>query len=887
MRDKDADLREELRTHLDMATADRVARGQMPGDAAAAAKRELGNLSQIHEATLDVWGTRWIRQVIQDVRYALRIFRRNAGFAVVAVLSLTLGIGANTALFEVVNAVRLRPVPIADPSSLFEIRIVDMDAARGHVQTWHSSVTDPVWKEIQARQQAFAGLFAWNRTPFNLADRGEARFAEGLLVSGDFFTTLGISPALGRLLAPDDDRAGCVPRVVLSDGFWRSNYGADPSVVGRTISLDSRSAEIIGVAPRGFFGLEVGRAFDLAMPLCVEPIFSNDGTGRLEAGTTWWLSVFGRLKPGWTIDRAVAHLAAISPDVFRSSLPAEYPPVSVQQYLDFKLSAYAGGSGLSRLRDSYADPLWLLLSIAGVVLVIACANLANLLFARASAREREIAVRLGLGASRARVIRQLLTESLVLVAVGAVGALWLAGTLGEWLVAALGTADDPITLSLGVDWSVLGFALTLAVMTCLLFGLAPAIRATRMATGTVMRSGGRGTASRESLAIRRGLVVLQVALSVALLFGSLLFARTLGNVLSVDPGFRPDGLFVARLDLSGLDASVDRLAGVHRNVLDRIRAVPGVQAAARVAVVPFGDFSGANTVWPEHEPNQQFNSSINIVGSRFFETLGIPMLAGRDFDERDTPESTGVAIVNEMFASKFGGSVAAVGRRFTHERTARDPETTFEIVGVVRESTYQALKEERGPVVYYATTQDKPGRSAQLIVRSPLPPSAATSAVTAALANTEPRIKVRYLLLPRMMSDSLVQDRLLASLSAGFGGLAALLTLVGLYGLVSYTVLRRTGEIGIRMALGARGRDIGLLLLGETGVLLGVGIVCGIGLALAGGYAAGALLFGVEPYDPLTLAMAVVFLLLISAAATFAPARRATHIEPVVALRLE
>jgi predicted permease len=887
MRDKDADLHEELRAHLNMATEDRIARGAAPQEAAAAARRELGNLSQIQEAALDVWGTRWIRQLAQDIRYALRMFRRNPGFALVAILSLTLGIGANTALFEVVNAVRLRPLPVADPSVLFEVRITDMDAVRGNVQTRHASVSQPIWRQIQAHQKAFDGLFAWNATSFNLAERGEVRLADGLWVSGDFFQTLGVPPALGRLLAPDDDRPGCAPRAVLGYAFWRRNYGGDPTVLGRPLVLNNRTVEIIGVAPQGFYGLQVGRAFDLVLPLCAEPAFSDDGEGRADAGTVWWLSLFGRLKPGWTLDAAAAHLAAISPAVFRASLPAGYPPVSVQRYLDLKLGAEPGATGVSSLRESYGDPLWLLLSIAAVVLLIACANLANLLLARASAREREIAIRLGLGASRARLVRQLLTESVVLVAIGTAGALLLAGTLGEWLVSALETTDARITLSLDVNWSVLAFALILAALTCLLFGLAPALRATRVAVGSVIGSGTRQTTSRDSIALRRALVIIQLALCVALLFGSLLFARTLANVLRIDPGFSPEGVFVARVDFGALHAGDQRLSALRQETIERIRAVPGVQGAATVAVVPFGWSSGSNAVWPEHDQAHQFNSNINIVGAGFFEALGVPLTAGRDFDERDTPGSSAAAIVNELFAAKLGGAAAAVGRRFTRERTPRQPEKTYEIVGVVRNSTYQLLKDDPGPVAYYADSQDTPNSYAQILVRSALPPSAATAGVTAALANADPRIKVRYSVLRTMMSDTLVQDRLLASLSAGFGGLAALLTVIGLYGLVSYTVMRRTGEIGVRMALGARARDIGMLLVRETGVLVALGVVCGTALALAGARMASALLFGVKPYDPITLLAAIVVLLTIAAAAIFVPARRATRIEPVVALRVE
>src|SRR4051794_17134510 len=318
MKNRDKDLRDEIQSHLDMATADRVERGEAPHAASAAARRELGNFSQIQEATRDVWGRRWLERAAQDVRYALRIFRRNPAFAVVAILSLALGIGANTALFEVVNAFRLRPLPIAVPGGLVEDRLDSMEGERGYFQTWDPAVTQSISREMEARQQAFT-LFAWSWASFNLAQGGEARQAAGIWVTGDFFPILGLRPAQGRLLSPDDDRPGCAPRAVLGHAFWQRAYGGDPAIVGRTVTLRDRPVEIIGVAPAGFHGLEVGRDFDLVLPLCAERVLSLDGTGRSEAGTTWWLGMFGRLKPGWSIDRATAHLASISPEIFRAS----------------------------------------------------------------------------------------------------------------------------------------------------------------------------------------------------------------------------------------------------------------------------------------------------------------------------------------------------------------------------------------------------------------------------------------------------------------------------------------------------------------------------------------------------------------------------------------
>lgn len=888
MRDKDAELREEIQSHLEMSAADRIARGASPDEAAAAARRELGNLSQIHEATRDVWGWRWLDQLAQDLRYAIRTCRRSPAFALVAILSLTLGIGANTALFEVVNAVRLRLLPIADPGRLVEVKIADMDGVRGNRHTWYPSVTQPIWREIQARQQALSGAFVWSGASFNLAQGGEVRLADGLLVSGEFFSTLGLRPAAGRLLWPEDDRTNCTPRAVLGYDFWQRQYAGAPSAIGRIVRLDSRPVEIVGVAPSGFHGLEVGRSFDVALPLCVEPAFSEDGKGLVNAGTTWWLSMFGRLKPGWTIERAAAHFNAMSADVFRASLPAKYPPVSVQSYLNMKLNASAGGAGLSAIRENYETSLWLLLAIAGLVLVIACANLANLLLARASAREREIAIRLSLGASRARVVRQLLTESLLLVAIGGTAAVFVAGTLGQWLVKALETSDNPITLPLGIDWTVIAFTGGLAVATCVLFGLAPAIRGTRIGAGEVLHVTARAaTSGREAVALRRALVVVQVALSLALLFGSLLFAGTLRNVLHVNPGFRPEGLVVANFDLTPLEIESERLPAVRDQIIQRIRSVPGVESAATVQVVPISGTSGSNTVWPEASKDRAFDTFINRAGEGFFATLGVPFLAGRDFDARDTRESTVVAIVNERFAARFGGIAVAVGQRFTREATPRQGERTFEIVGVVGNSNYRKLTETLSPIAYYADNQEPPGPYPQLVIRSTTPDAMTTSAITAALANIDSRLEVKYTVLSTMIRDTLVQERLLAELSSGFGVLASVLTMVGLYGLVAYSVSRRTREIGLRMALGASRAAVVDLVLREIGWLLAIGVGCGSVLALFGGHAATTLLYGVAPYDPTTLAAAAALLALIALAASFAPARRATRIDPAVALRAE
>ncbi len=886
---RDEDLRDELRSHIEMATADRIGRGEPPDDAAAGARRQLGNVSHIQEATRDVWGRRWLERLAQDVRYALRTFRRNPGFATVAIVSLALGIGANTAIFAIVDAVRLRALPVADPARLIEVHLTDMDHVRGARWTWHDAVTNPIWDAMRARQMAFATLFAWGGDTFSLSDGGETRYANGLWVSGGFFDGLGVQPAIGRLLDRADDRPGCPARAVLGYGFWQRAYGGNPAVLGQALALGAHRAEIVGVAPPGFHGMEVGRSFDVALPICADPIFSDDGSGRLARGTEWWLSVFGRLKPGWSVSRARAYLESASPELFRATLPADYPAASVTDYLGLTLTADPGGAGISQLRETYGSPLWLLLALASLVLLIACANLANLLLARATARRREFAVRLGLGASRGRVVRQLLTEGLVLSAIGGLGALLLATTLGHALIALLDPGGSDVQLTLRLDPVVVAFAIAVALLTSLLFSLAPALKSTRVTAGAMARETVRGgTAGRETVGLRRGLVVAQVALSLLLLFGSILFVRSLERLASIDPGFDARGVLVAGINFRRVDMPADRRLVFQRELVDRLRHLPGVQAAAAVQVVPISGMSRTNTVWPEGRSNQRLDARWNTVGPEYFTTMGIPFVAGRDFDERDTPSSSPKAIVSEALARALAPDGRVVGARLTREPVPGTPDAkTFEIVGVVKNSTYADLREPPQGLVYLADAQSPPQAYLRVVVRSSLPAGTTSAAITSALASMDPRIGVAYSALAERIDETLARDRLLAVLSGGFGALATLLTVVGLYGLVAYTVTRRTNEIGVRMALGATSLDIARLMVKETAILVAIGAAVGIALSLAAAPAVGALLYGIAPADPTTLALSVAALALIAVAATVAPARRATRIAPVAALRTE
>jgi len=889
-RNRDKDLDEELRGHLAMAARDRMERGEPPIGAEAAARRELGNVLTIKEVTRETWGWMWVERLGQDLRYATRLLRRNPGFTLVAILSLALGIGANTAIFQVIDAIRLRTLPVRNPGELAEVRLVDPAGARGRFASWHASLTAPIWEQIRARQEGFSGVFATGAESFNLAAGGEARRAQGLWVSGEYFRVLGVQPAAGRLLSDADDQRGCAARAVLSYPFWQRAYGGDPSIVGRTLTIEAQPAEIVGVAQAGFFGLEVGRSFDVALPICSEPIV-HGGTGRLGSGTDWWLMVMGRVKPGWSVASATANLNTLSPELFRATLPANYPAVSVQRYRDFKLAAYEAGSGISLVREQYESPLWFLLGTAALVLMIACANLANLLLARASARQREFAVRLGLGASRGRIIRQLLTESLLLACAGAASGVLLAVTLSGTLLSFIKAADQSVVLDLALDWRVMGFTGLLAVLTCVLFGLAPALKATRAGADNTLKGSGRTvTADRERSGLRRALVVGQIALSLVLLVGALLFARSLRNLLTVDPGFRSAGVVVAAIDMRQLGVPVEGRRVARLDLIGRISALPGVESVAHADIVPISGSAWGNVVWVDGDRSKRgVNAVFNETSSRFFKTLGIPILAGRDFDQGiDTPAAPLVAIVNETFARALLNGGNPVGTRFTIEATPLQPEKTFRVIGLVKDAKYVSLREDMEPGVFLADSQDpRPGQRVQLLVRSLLPPDTVTAEITRSLAELNPRIGVTYTVMTTQIADTLVRERLMATLSGFFGGLAAVLTLIGLYGVIAYTVARRTNEIGIRMALGASRGTVLSMILREAGLLVSIGITVGIGLALAGGSAAAAWLFGLKPYDPLTLAFAAALLSAVTFVASYVPARAASKIEPMVALRID
>ena len=828
-----------------------------------------------------------MESIIQDIRFGVRMLLKNRGFTAVAVLSLALGIGANAAIFQLVNAVRLKALPVRNAEQLANIRLTNMDAARGNKPSPYSSMTNPIWEQIRDRQEGFSGVLAWSRNDFNLAQGGEIRWAKGLWVSGDFFNVLGVQPELGRLLSTADDQRGCsAPGAVISHSFWQREYGGDANVLGRKVTLNDNSFEIVGVTPASFFGLEVGRTFDVALPICADAIIAGKNN-RLDSGVNWWLMVTGRLKPGWTMQQATAQLQSISPSLFQQTLPANYPAVSVNKYLESRLEAVAGATGYSTLRENYERPLWLLLAIAGLVLLIACANLANLLLARASTREREIAVRQAVGASRARIVRQLLVETLLLTVMGTALAALLAQGLSRFLVSLIGTGANTVFLDLTPDWRVLGFTAGVAALTCLLFGLTPALRATRVELSAVMKAAGRGLASGHGLTLRRALVVVQVALSLVLVASALLFTRSLNKLLTLDAGFNQENLLVAQVGFRRLNIPPERRIEFKAQLLERVKAVPGVESVAETDTLPLTGGGRGNDVWMEGKPDDKINVSFNRVGTDYFHTLQLPLRSGREFNAHDDLSAPKVAIINETLARMLH-EANPIGRRFVVEATPNEPETAYEIVGIARDAKFEDLKEESLAVIYLPSLQDPfPGQSRQFLIRSKLQQAEITASVGRAFTEVNPNLDTRYNWFRTVVQDSLLRERLMATLSGFFGVLALMLATIGLYGILSYAVASRTNEIGIRIALGASTRGVVKLILREALTLVVIGVFAGLPAVFVVARFAEALLFDLSATDPLSLVIAGVMMLVVAIIAAYLPARRAMRIDPLVALRYE
>ncbi len=811
--------------------------------------------------------------LFQDLRYALRQLRKSPAFAAVAILSLALGTGANTAIFQLLDAVRLRSLPIPNSKELTEVKIVGGNHGFGVNNGTYGQLTRPIWHEIREHHEPFSGVFAWATQEQRVGQGSDSHPVRALEVSGEFFSVLGIQPWRGRLFRPGDEGACNISQVVVSYPYWQSQMGSRELRTTETLTIEGHPAEVVGVTPPGFLGLAVGEGFDIAFPFCHPK----------ELRHMFDVSVMGRLRPGYTIERASAYFNSISSGIFEATAPTEYSAQAIQQFKQYRLGVYDASTGVSWLRDSYDSSLWLLLAITALVLLIACANLANLMLARASSREREVAVRLALGASRFRLFRYSLAESLLLAGMGTALGVVLGQSLSRVLVWSLSTSDDLVTLQTAMDWHVLLFSVSVAALTCVVFGTAPALRSMLAEPGSVTKSGGRGmTGTYERFSIQRLMVIAQIYVSLVLFVVHLHFVRCFLSLLAIDPGLRE--LYIRFVFVGFVESHLppERYEAFKRELLAEVRSVPGVIHAATTTNVPLIGGSWTHGIRID---SAEGASKFTWVSPEYFETMGIPLQAGRPFNENDSATAPRVAIVNHAFIQKFLGSANPIGRTLRTSPEPDYPATAYEIVGVIPDTKYNDVRGATPPMTFAPASQyPAQGPWTAIMIYSK---TSVGEAVKRKIAAMHPEIVTEFSDFQQNVRQGCVRERLLAMLSGFFGLLAALLAMVGLYGVICYVVARRRGEIGIRIALGAnRGQVIGMVMR-EAIRLLFVGIVTGTALALLAGRSASSLLFGVKPYDPFILLFAIMLLSVIAALASFLPARRAAKVDPMVALRYE
>lgn len=751
-----AEVREEVAQHLDDRYYALLAEGVTPAEA------EQKVLSELEQGALGIElghvlrpapsyvidhapGVRgFFASVMLDLRYGLRQLRLSPGFALAALLSLALGIGANTAIFELLDAVRMRTLPVKDPQQLAQVKITYKPHGRTGRFQGQPDLTRGIYEAARNQQQAFTDLAGWSGTTADLSRTGESRNGSLMLVSGNLFDMLGVGTVMGRLIGPADDRPGCATApAVVSYGYWQREMGGRSSAVGEQVWVNRHPFVVTGITAPSFFGLEVGDQFDVALPLCADPLISGEAA-VYNMARAWWLGAVGRLKPGWDLQKASAQLAAISPGIMQATMPPEYNAAQRASFAEMKLGALPAATGYSELRETYDRPFWLLLGISALVLLIACANLANLMLARATSREREMAVRLALGASRARLLRQLLSESLLLAALGALAGVLLAQLLSRALVPLLGSQNDHIFVELHIDWRVLGFSAALALITCILFGLSPALQASGVAPSEAMKAGSRGVVSpRSRFGFRRVLVAMQIALSLTLVVGALLFVRTFRNLLRVDPGFQADRIIVARADFSSLKIPAPQRILYKQRLTDAVRAIPGVQSVARNRVEPAHG----------HEWNEEINipstgtvkaeAWFNRVSPGYFATLRNSLLAGREFTDHDGPDAPQIAIISRAFATKLLHETAPIGKTFGVVQYGDKPDALYQVVGVVEDLKYAELREEFAPIVYLPDSQTPASEidnSTILMIRSDQPAEVLIPEIRRQLLTTSPTL---------------------------------------------------------------------------------------------------------------------------------------------------
>jgi predicted permease len=997
-------LDQDIRDHIEIETQDNIARGMPPEEARYAAMRKFGNVRRVQEETREVWSFVWLEQLLQDIRFDLRMLGKSPGFAAVAILTLALGIGANTAIFSLIDAVMLRSLPVENPSQLVLLKWgarkspniqgyqsfgdCPTDMRRGAANPSGCSFSEPMFRKI-VQANVFSGTAAFANTGrLNLTGNGPAAVIGGQLVSGDFFRTMGLKAAVGRLLDAADDTPSAAPVTVLNYGYWQSAFGGSREVVGRTVELNNVPFTIVGVAESRFTGITPGSDYDVWLPLSDGQRIGTSSSGPMSWNDRqadvafWWLTIIGRLKPEKRLaetQAAVSGLfqnemlhgsvplfhgggmagpptsppgppaggAAVRREMAMGDMPAPLPlmpgtgPIEAPKKAPKGAAPQAAGdkptvmfapseaapasspttlstaadnpeltlvpaqSGLTGDRTRYSDPLYVLMLSVGIILLIACANVAGLMLARAAARQKEMAVRLALGAGRTRIVRQLLTESVMLSAAGGALGILFAYRGAHAIVSFVSSNQTrPLGFAMGIDLRVLGFTVAISLITGIFFGLAPAFRSARVDLTPALKDGEGSSASwghgGKWFSMSNALVVAQVALAIVVLVGAGLLVRSLANLRSVDVGFDSHNVLIFGIDPTLIGYKGHQVDSFYRDLQGRLSETPGVRSAS-YSMMPL--LSGGLMItmfhWPGTPQDQESEADMLGVGPNFFETLRIPFLVGRAFNasdfeisaSNDAPTPTSAAtpvIVNQAFVEKYVGKENPIGKQFGFGDSPGDAHgpasAGYQIVGVVRDSKYNDLRREIHAMMYIPQT----AVAASFELRTAADPQAILPAIRNVVAQVNANLPLFDVKTESEQIDRLLfQERLVARLSSFFGLLALVLACIGLYGLLSYEVSRRTREIGIRLALGAQAGDVLRLVVKQGIVLALVGAAAGIGVALGVTRYLTSMLYDVHANDPLTIIAVAVLLTLVALAACYIPARRAMRVDPIVALRYE
>jgi len=818
-------------------------------------------------------------EMFQDLRFGIRLLWKNPGFTAVAALSLALGIGANTAIFSLVDAVLLKTLPVKSTEQLV---LLDAFNQRGERRNFSYQV----FEQLRVRTQFFSGVLAAldGTSRMEVSDPGSGAWteqAEVQLVSGEYFQVLGVNAVVGRTLtAADNQTPGAHPVAVLSYGFWQRRFAGDVSVIGKSITLKAHPFTIIGVTPPAFFGEAVGRAPDIWAPLMMQPTFDR-GQSYLGDANTGWLRIMARLQPGMSEAQAQASLA-----IRLEQIKAEPDDLGKSARNIAKIELSPGGRGLADFRARFSIPLRILMAVVGLVLLIACANVANLLLARATTRGREVAIRLAIGAGRFRLIRQFLTESVLLAAIGGALGLLLAWWGSHFLLVLVSSDSSAIPIDVTPNTRILGFTILVSLLTALIFGLAPAFAATRQDVNAALKM---TALARPRLSLSRFLVIAQVALSLLLLTGAGLFVRTLRNLRTLDLGFAAESVIQVRINPQASGYKQEQLPDLYRRLLEKLNSAPGISSASMAGSGFRTGTSRSCCISVEgytHRPDEDRQVQTNRVTPGYFQTMGLRLLLGRDFTPQEASskpfEFPKIAIINETMARYYFGEANPLGKRFGWG----DPpklKTDIEIIGVVKDANYGSLRDKAPRLIYF------PQQGETLLVAraaGPAPPLAPI--IRREIEAVDKNLEISTVrTVPQLRDQALVQERLLAELSSFFGLLALLLACIGLYGVMSYDVARRTHEIGVRMALGADAMDVVRLVMRETMSLVVIGLIAGLVAALLTTRLIASLLYGLTPDDPLTVGLASLLLLTVAALAGYLPARRAARVDPMVALRTE